>query len=87
MDMGLGLNQVYSTKTPKPTFIKRRRKPSRDEQEDLSDEPDEKKDVPSLKANSLAEWSRDGVDHLLSRRQAIHREKRQGKKKSASSQA
>jgi tetratricopeptide (TPR) repeat protein len=82
MDMGLGLNQVYSTKIPKPTFIKRRHEPSRDEEEDLSDdEPDEKKDVPSLKANSLAEWSRDGVDHLLSRRQAIHREKRQGKKK------
>jgi len=69
MDMGLGLNEVYSTKE-KPTFTRRLKSPSKDE-------------GPSLKANSLAEWSRDGVDHLLSRREAIHREKLQGKKKPA----
>lgn len=40
-----------------------------------------KSSSPSLKANSLAQWSRDGIDHLLTRREAIHREKLEGKKK------
>lgn len=83
MDMGLGLNQVYSTHS-KPTFTTRRKpeetssaqRPSRTPTRDKKDD-----DEPSLKANSLAEWSRDGVDHLLSRREAIHREKKQGRKK------
>lgn len=80
MDMGLGLNQVYSTETKQPTFTRRTK--DRDTSSSKStrgQDVDEKE--PSLKANSLAEWSRDGVDQLLSRRQAIHREKKQGKKK------
>lgn len=80
MDMGLGLNQVYSTKNNKPAFTTRPK--SRDGNAPSSRTPPTKQDdEPSLKANSLAEWSRDGVDHLLTRREAIHREKRQGKKK------